>query len=65
MGIPGRSFTDIDSRTGKVIAKALIMLEQSAKLEFAHRLLRGALHGGLRGSNSDGIIIGFVAKAGS
>jgi len=62
MGVPRRGFTDIDSRTNKVIAEALIMLEEPAKFELAHRLLGGALHGRLRGSNNDRIIIGFVAN---
>jgi hypothetical protein len=46
MGVPGRGFTDIDSGTRKVVAEALIMLEEPAKFELAHRLLAGTLHGG-------------------
>jgi len=59
MGVPGSSFTDIDSGTSEVIAEALIMLEKPAKFEFAHRLLGGALHGGLGALNNDRSIIGF------
>lgn len=45
IGVPRRSFTDIDSGTSKVVAEALIMLEEPAKFEFVHRLLGRALHG--------------------
>lgn len=45
IGVPRRSFTDIDSGTRKVVAEALIMLEEPAKFEFDHRLLGRALHG--------------------
>ena len=64
MGVPGSSFTDIDSGTSEVIAEALIMLEKPAKFEFAHRLLGGALHGGLGALNNDRSIIGFLANSG-
>jgi len=64
MGVPIRSFTDIGSGTSVVVPEALIMLEEPAKFEFVHRLLGRALHGRLRGTNSDGIRIGFVANVG-
>ncbi len=64
MGVPRRSFADIDSGASKVVAEALIMLEEPAKFEFVHRLLGRALHGKLWGSNNDGIMIGFVANVG-
>lgn len=60
--IPRRSFADIDSGTSKVVAEALIMLEEPAKFEFVHRLLVWALHDRLRGSNSDVIMIVVVAN---
>jgi hypothetical protein len=44
-----------------VFAEALVVLEQPAELELAHRLLGGALHGGRRGANNDGIMLEFVA----
>ena len=47
MGVPRRSLTDIDSGTSKVVAEALIMLEEPAKFEFVHRLFGRALHGRL------------------
>lgn len=58
MGVPGSSVADIDPGTSKVVTEALIMLEEPAQFEFAHRLLGWALHGGLRGSNNDGTMIG-------
>ena len=60
MGVPGSSFTDIDSGTSKVVTEALIMLEKPAQLEFAHRLFGGALHGGVGGSNKGRAMICFV-----
>ena len=47
MGVPRRSLTDIDSGTSKIVAEALIMLEEPAKFEFVHRLFGRALHGRL------------------
>ena len=47
MGVPRRSLTDIDSGASKVVAEALIMLEEPAKFELVHRLLGRALHGKL------------------
>jgi hypothetical protein len=65
MDIPRRSFTDIDSGTSKVVTEALIMLEEPAKFEFVHRLLGWALHGRLRGSNSDEIMIDSLQTLGA
>jgi len=55
----GSSFTDVHSGTAEVFMEALIMLEKPPQFEFAHRLLGGALHDGLRGSNKDRTMIGF------